>query len=199
MRSQIFAIGISSPSGGGKTAVTLKVSQIMENAVTILWDDYDFDTTHPQSLTEWLKAGANNNDWKTPLLRDDLRKLKAGESILSPVTGKTIRPKKYVIFDSPLGYTHTETAAFIDYMIFIDTPLDVAMARRMLRNLDMNPSDSAISDLKMGATAYLEYGRQAFLEMDKQVKPTCDLILDGCLLVDDLAKEIIVAVKSKFP
>ena len=85
-------------------------------------------------------------------------------------------------------------------MVFIDTPLDIALARRVLRDFSLISSDtssSAIDCLKARLTAYLRYGRQAYLEMNQQVKPNCDLILDGCSSVDDLASEIATIIKAK--
>ena len=199
-KSDIFITGISSPSGGGKTAVAVRVSELLPDAVTISFDDYDFDTVHPASFRRWLEEGANYNEWKSPKLKDDLTKLKAGRAIVSPVDGLTINPRKYVIFDSPLGYAHTETGGLIDLMVFIDTPLDVAMARRLLRDYSsaaVDNSSTNIGRLTAELTAYLDYGRQAYLEMDKQIKPICDLLLDGCSTVDDLAEVVVRAIRTR--
>ena len=199
-KADIFVIGISAVSGGGKTAVAQKVSEILLGAVTIFFDDYDFDTVHPESYPKWLEEGANYNDWKTPKLSADLRKLKAGQPIVSPVDGLTVKPQRYVIFDAPLGYAHAETAVYIDFMVFLDTPLDIAMARRLLRGfsrISVDGSSSAIDSVKAEMTAYLDYGRLAYLEGNEQIKPTCDLILDGCLTVDHLAKAIVEAIRKQ--
>ena len=197
--SDVFIVGISSPSGGGKTAIAKKTSELLEDSVAIHFDDYDFDTVHPESIHVWLERGADFNDWKTPRLRNDLGRLKAGESIVSPVDGKIVQHQRYVVFDSPLGYAHAETAGLIDFMVFIDTPLDVAMARRMLRTFTpARPvhADHAIASVKAELTAYLEYGRRAYLELDRQVKGQCDLVLDGCSSVDDLARQIVDAITA---
>ena len=199
-KSDIFVTGISSPSGGGKTAVAMRVSELLPDAVTIFFDDYEPDTVHPASFRRWLEECANYNDWKSPKLKDDLTKLKAGQSIVSPVDGRTINPRKYVIFDSPLGYAHAETGGLIDLMVFIDTPLDVAMARRLLRDYSstsVDNSSTSIGRLTAELIAYLDYGRQAYLEMDGQIKPTCDLLLDGCSAVDDLAEEVVRAIRAR--
>ena len=199
-KSEIFVTGISSQSGGGKTAVAKRVSELLPDAVTIFFDDYDPDTVHPASIREWLDEGADCNDWKTPKLKDDLTKLKAGQAIVSPVDGLTINPRKYVVFDSPFGYAHAETGGLIDLMVFIDTPLDVAMARRLLRDFSSTSvDDSSINICRLTAEliAYLDYGRKAYLEMDKQIKPICDLLLDGYSAVDDLAEVVVRAIKTR--
>ena len=196
----IFVTGISSPSGGGKTAVAKRVSELLPDAVTLFFDDYEPDTVHPASIRQWLEEGANYNDWKTPKLKDDLTELKAGQAIVSPVDGLTINPRMYVVFDSPFGYAHAETGGLIDLMVFIDTPLDVAMARRLLRDFSSASVDNFgtnIGRLTAELIAYLDYGRQAYLEMDKQIKPICDLLIDGCSAVDDLAEEVVRAKRTR--
>ena len=45
--------------------------------------------------------------------------------------------------------------------------------------------------------ADLKCARDAYREMDKQVKPSCDFILDGLFLVDELAQKIASAVKAR--
>ena len=198
-RSNVFITGISSPSEGGKTTIAQKASELLGNAVVISLDEYDHDTVHPETFRKWLEEGANHNDWKTPRLREDLSKLKAGKSIVSPIDGITIKPNKHIIFDSPLGYAHHETARFIDFMVFIDTPLDIGMARRLVRDYALIPPDSAsraIDSLEAELTAYIDYGRQAYLEMDKQIKPACGLVLDGCSSVDALAQGIVKAITA---
>jgi uridine kinase len=70
-------------------------------------------------------------------------------------------------------------------MVFLDTPLDVAMAHRILRD-----SESSEYRLQDELKSYLDYGRDAYLELDKQVKPTCDLIIDGSTSIDVVASEI---------
>jgi len=195
--SDVIVVGISSPAGGGKTAMAKKTSELLEDSVAIHFDDYDFDTVHPDSYRKWLERGADFNDWKTPRLRHDLSKLKAGETIVSPVDGTIIQPRKYVVFDDPLGYAHAETAGLIDFMVFIEAPLDVAMARRTLRTFKLagpDRADYAIDSVEAELTAYLEYARQAYLELDKQVRPMCDLVLDVHLAVDELARQLVDAI-----
>jgi len=118
-----FVIGISSVSGGGKTAVAKKLTELLQDAVMLCFDDYDDTTIHPEDLHTWLAAGADYNVWKTPGLTRDLQSLTTGNQITSPADGSTIQGAKYVVFDAPLGRAHADTGRFIDLMVFIDTPL----------------------------------------------------------------------------
>ena len=202
--SNIGIVGISSPSGGGKTTVAKRVAQLLPGAITVFFDDYDFDTLHPVNIRSWLEEGANYNDWKPTKLQDDLKKLKAGQAILKTGDGLAIKPKNYVIFDYALGYANRGLAKYIDFMVFIDTPPDVAMARRLLRDLpSISPNApngawaGTLEHVKTELRVYLDYGRRAYLELDRQIKPNCDLVLDGCLSVDDLANQIVENIRAK--
>ena len=186
-----FVVGISGPSGAGKTAVVLRLKDLIPDSVAIFFDEYDEDTVHPESFRDWLVQGADYNAWKTPRLAADLGALKEWKDIQHPLDGRPIPPRKMVIFDAPLGYAHEETGSLIDYMVYVDTPLDVAMARRLLR--DGASSGFSVQD---EMEAYLDYGKQAYLEMDKQVKPNCDLIVDGSASIELVTTRIADAVSE---
>ncbi len=184
-----FVIGISSVSGGGKTAVAMKLAELLQDAVILCFDNYDDTTVHPEDLHAWLTAGADYNVWKTPGLTRDLHSLITGNQITSPVDDSTIPAAKYIVFDAPLGRAHADTGRFIDFMVFIDTPLDIAMARRLLRDIT-SPSgqcaEDSVKSLKANLSSYLNGGRLLYLELENQIKSNCDIVLDGRLTVDGL-------------
>jgi uridine kinase len=197
-----FVVGISSISGGGKTAVAKKLAELVQDAVTLCFDDYDNTTMHPENLRTWLMEGADYNVWKTPVLTNHLLSLTTGNPIISPVDGSRIRPAKYIVFDAPLGRAHSDTGRFIDFMVFINTPLDIAMASKLLRNISSDNEQSAedtIQSLIANLSSYLNGARLLYLEMDRLIKPKCDLILDGCLTVEELATAIYTRVTELPP
>jgi uridine kinase len=191
-----FVIGISAPSGGGKTTVARHLMARLPDAVLLCFDDYDHLTSHPASYAQWLAAGADYNAWQTPQLNTDLRRLRQGEAIVHPLTGEVVPAATTIVFDAPLGRAHDETGGQIDLMVFLDTPLDVAMARRLLRDSNQNeaPFAEIWARLRSELTSYLTFGRAAYLEMDRQVKPGCDLILDGLRPPDELAQQILMQI-----
>lgn len=199
-RGQGFVVGFSSPTGGGKTTVVSKVAEVLGDTVVITFDDYDENNIHPTSYQSWLAQGADCNAWQTPRLAEDLKRLKHNQEITSPVDRKKVLPASYILFDAPLGRAHHETGQYIDLMVYLDTPLDVAMARRILR--DFYGGSSSLSGqkatlLRIELESYLEFSRAAYLELDKQVKPKSDLILDGTLVPDELAIQIVEAMKGQ--
>ncbi|MDA3835789.1 MAG: hypothetical protein PF495_20650 [Spirochaetales bacterium] len=61
-----YVIGISSPSGGGKTAVTNALKEKLVGSTAIYFDEFDDTTTHPGDLIAWVSRGGDYNEWKTP-------------------------------------------------------------------------------------------------------------------------------------
>ena len=188
-----FVIGISSVSGGGKTAVAKKLAELLQDAVTLCFDDYDNTNTHPANLDTWLIEGGDYNAWQTPVLTRDLQALTTGNHVTSPVDGPKVSPAEYIVFDAPLGRAHCDTGRFIDFMVFIDTPLDVAMARRLLRGMAKRAdvgAEAAVKGVEVELTSYLNGARLLYVEFQDKIKRKCDLVLDGCLTVDELAGAI---------
>src|SRR5690606_1325394 len=114
-----FVIAIAAVSGGGKTTIVTKLNETLQNSKSLFFDDYDFDG--PGDIINWVDNGANYDEWNlAPLIRD----LK---SLLN-------EPIDYIVIDFPFAYKHTDTKNLVDIAVFIDTPLDVAMARRIIRD-----------------------------------------------------------------
>ena len=198
----VVTIGISAVSGGGKTAVTERLVEVLEDAVALHFDDYDDTNVHPDDLQRWFATGADYDAYRTPVFTDHLEALKAGKIITYPVGGAQLGPARYVVVDAPLGRAHTDSGRFIDLMVFIDTPLDVALARRLLRDIDP-PSgwsaDEAVRYAKEELTAYLVGARPLYEEFQERMRTTSDVIIDGTLGVDDVAEKIRVETNARFP
>lgn len=198
-----FILCLSSPSGGGKTAVTRRLGQLYPNSVTLYFDAYDDigegANIHPASLAEWQRNGRDYNAWQMPGLLRDLDLLRARQPIRSPVTNAILAPQPMVFLDNALGRANSTLRPYCDFMVYIDTPLDVAMARRIQRDyFGDNPLDaqSTLDQINAMTANYLTWAREAYLAQDRQVKPLCDLVVDGCLPVDVLARKILLAIPT---
>lgn len=196
-----FIVCISSPSGGGKTAVVQRLGQLHPNAVTLYFDEYDDigegANIHPESLRHWRVDGSDYNAWQMPGLIRDLELLKQGQPIQPPATQTILSPQPLVFLDNALGRASPILRPYCDFMVYLDTPLDVAMARRIQRDYfgsNQVEAQTALQQLDAMTTHYLEWAREAYLDQDRQVKPQSDLVLDGCLPVDQLAEQILAAV-----
>lgn len=201
-----FIICVSSPSGGGKTAVVQRLGQLRPDAVTLYFDEYDdIDegaNIHPVSLRQRMRDGLDYNAWQMPGLIRDLALLKQGQTIRSPSNGASIAPQPLVFLDAALGRANLALRPYLDFAVYIDTPLDVAMARRIQRDCfggSGSDPQATLQEIHAMTAAYLDWAREAYLDLERQVKPQCDLVLDGCLAVDQLGQQILAAIQEKIP
>lgn len=98
-------------------------------------------------------------------------------------------PTKYILFDAPLGYCPQATGKYIDFLICVDTPLDVALARRLIRDYHHIPDpQKMIQELQ----EYLSKSRPLFiLSPDEKAS---DLIIDGNLTLEEQEKQVLKAL-----
>lgn len=155
-----YVIAIASVSGGGKTSAVQQLAQHLPNAAAFFFDDYDFEG--PDDPVLWLEQGADCNEWNlTPLLKD--------------LEDVSVGSLDYIILDFPFAYGHEEARKYIDWTVYIDTPLDLALARRLIRDF----SDASVQEIQEDIRFYAQRGRAAYLHMEETVKPDSDLIVDG--------------------
>jgi len=98
---------------------------------------------------------------------------------------------EYIFFDYPFGYMQKQISEFISLSIFIDTPLDTAMARRLLRDC----KNKSVADIMGEAKWYLEKGRKLFLLSNDFQRKDAELIIDGSLPTDDICNLILERAK----
>src|SRR5581483_6178210 len=184
-------IGVSGVSGAGKTAITKKLGTALQ-ATTVFWDEYDAISQAPKDYVEWYKTTRDYNEWKYEALEKVLQMLKSGKSLICPATKRMLIATPYVIFDAPLGYNHKATGKYIDFLVFLDTPLDIALARRLLRDYKGKPiseRDEEHPGVLEDLQHYVEIARPVFLA-SYDIKKNCNLVLDGSLDLDNQVKTV---------
>lgn len=167
-------ITIAAVSGGGKTTITEGLAYELKNSKALYFDSYNFDNC-PVDICKWIDDGANYDEWVlTPLMNDIQRSIQ--DSSLD-----------YIIVDYPFAYVNREIGKFIDITIFIDTPLDIAMARRILRDF----KEDTMSEIHNNLKHYMTHARKAYLEAIHTVKPNSDIVFDGSLSISEIIDQII--------
>ena len=165
------------------------------------WDDYDDlivdPNQSPQDYIEWFNRSGHYDEWRADSLESTLKSLKDGKETVCPVTKKRLIPSEFVIFDTGLGYHHHQTGQYIDFLFFLDTPLDICLCRRMVR--DFSPDGVVPSALEVldSISFYLEKSRPLFLlpYEDKRY----DMALDGARSTEVLMDEVVENLKRIFP
>jgi uridine kinase len=174
-----FIIAISAVSGGGKTTAIQLLNKQLANSTALFFDKYDFEG--PDNLIEWARRGGNYNEWKLqPLISD-----------LTMILDNKEQHFEYILLDYPFAYLNNEMKAYIDLAIFIDTPLDAAMARRILRN-----QNTTTKEIRIDMETYLTGAREAYVAMLNTVKPNSDVVINGLLEKEILVGEIKKSIKK---
>ena len=114
-----FIFSVNALAGGGKTTTTKELQKQLPNAKALYFDDRNYDSDSGiYDIVEWMNNGADVNLWDLRRLADDIDKL------------ITENPD-FIILDYPFGYNHNLIGPYLDCTVFIDTPLDINLARRI--------------------------------------------------------------------
>ena len=144
--SDIMVIGIAGGTGSGKTTITRRLTERFGGDVSVIHHDNYYKAHHDLPYEERALLNYDHPDaFDTDLLIEDLRKLRAGETVYCPVydysihdrTEKTqeIRPTKVIIVEGILIYENRELCDQMDIKIYVDTDADVRILRRILRDV----------------------------------------------------------------
>ena len=167
-------IAIASITAGGKTTVVNAIKDRLPRTTSLHFDDYSFDG-EVDDFTKWVsKHEEYYNVWDLSPLKADVERItNSGEY-------------DYLLLDYPFAYCHKELSKYIDCAIFIDTPLDIAMVRRVLRDM----KDASAEEIREDMEMYLKYARAAYVQMLKDVLPSSDHIIDGTKGLEEIVEEI---------
>ncbi|MCL1786859.1 MAG: hypothetical protein FWG38_02630, partial [Defluviitaleaceae bacterium] len=152
------------------------------------FDDFPGDLLG-RDYCEWSEAGANCNEWDLGAMIEAVQSL-----VASPVG--------FIIVDQPFGAAHDLLKAWVDFFVWIDTPPDVALARRILRDFTRRDTQRRplAGDLVENISAHLDFylsrHRDTYLTHIATVKPTVDLVVDGEKSPAAIAREIINGVQA---
>jgi uridine kinase len=183
------AISVAAPPGGGKTTLSRMISAKLHGAPILHYDDYEQLTRRgPAEIESWLDRGARLDEIPVPGFAEKLADLKASGA-------------PFVVVDGPLGRAHPPTAAAIDFLIFIDTPLDIALARivRVQARLAARaPNPGTARDFAVWLEGYLDnytrFMRRSYAVQRTIVMPQADLVLDGTFTPERLAELAMLAI-----
>ena len=113
-----------------------------------------------------------------------------------------IKIARFIVMEEPFGRERAKMNELIDFVACITLPLEVALARRLLRDvewcLNERSSDYLAAYIKKYLTGYLsDTTREMYLEVNARVLKNCDLVLNSVISSDELANEMVVAIKTR--
>ena len=172
-------IAIAAVTAGGKTSAVKSLVEKIPNATSLHFDDYSFEG-EVEDFYQWVKAGADDNVWNLTPLKNDIDKLISSNKY------------DYLFLDYPFAYKNDMIKDYLDCAIFIDTPLDIALARRVLRDMKESSSEEILCEMEN----YIKYERVAYLQMLKDILPSSDYVIDGSKDLETIVDEIIDIVQK---
>ncbi len=193
--SKVIAI-CGSASGVGKSTLVERLGELISNSVTLYFDAYHETTVYPPNVYEDLAAGkeVDVREIESPLFYKDLQLLSQGKAIKDPWNRK-LKPANYIILEEPFGKLRTGMNDIIDFVACIELPQDIALARRLLRNLryDFNhlTIEGRFECIESFLEEHLRGGRISYIKLFEAVSSDCDLFLNGLLSTDEMAHEVI--------
>lgn len=197
MSGPAFLVAVAGPPGSGKTSLAEALSRQLGGAPILSYDAYERITAWPPDrVADWLRRGAPLAEVPLPGLATDLAALKRGESVPDRARGGSLRlPRgepRVALFDTLLGRAHAGTGCHIDYLIWLDVPFDVALARKLrsftaeaLRDPRAGPPLLTSLDAYLGR--YEDLLRPTYAIQRQRVRPGADLVLPAAPLADLLA------------
>ncbi|MBL4682692.1 MAG: uridine kinase [Pseudomonadales bacterium] len=146
MKNNTIIIGIAGASGSGKSLISSNLlKDFGPNEVTVLRED-----NYYKELMNMPMAVRNQMNFDHPdaldhdTLRIHLETLQAGEKIDVPQYDYTthsrkpgtitVAPHKIIVLDGILILTDPSLRSLLDIKIFVDTPLDICLLRRIQRD-----------------------------------------------------------------
>ena len=155
-------IAIGAVTSGGKTTLVNAIKDKLTRTASLHFDDYSFDG-EVNDFYKWVSDGANYNVWDLSPLKADIEKIINSDRY------------DYLLLDYPFAYQNKMIKDYLDCCIFIDTPLDIALARKVLRDM----KESSADDIRYEMDVYLKYARIAYVQMLQDILPISDYVIDG--------------------
>lgn len=177
-------IAISAPPGGGKSTIAAALAERL-GAALVEYDAYDTLTERsPEEISRWLAAGGAYDDVDVTDLAADLATLRDGGIIRDRRTGEELAARALIVLETPFGRAHPAIAPLIETALFLDTPPDVALARKVREFVAQNLADPGpgghkrfLGWLERYLQNYEAVTRPAIAIQRQRVLPLADLVI----------------------
>ncbi len=175
-------VAVSGASGAGKTTIVKQLANEFD-CPFLLFDDYTDKSTYPQNMKNWLINGANVSLIKTPKFVTSLEDLISKNS------------SRYIFIEEPFGKERDSMSSLIDYVVLLDQPMELCLARIIRRHTE-NPSEDSINSISNYLNKYVDYFRAIYVDAVNQVRKNSDLIFQDVASIKDTTIHISNWLKS---
>lgn len=143
-----YVVGVAGGTGSGKTTVAERIVEALPpDKVCILQHDNYYRDRLDLTYEERCQLNFDHPDsLETELLVEHLGRLRAGEPIAMPVYDfkthrrsqqtVTIEPRPVIVVEGILVFVDERLRELVDLKLFVDTPADIRVFRRIRRDLE---------------------------------------------------------------
>jgi len=179
-----YVVGVAGGTGSGKTTVSRSIVEALpSDAVCIIQHDNYYLDRQDLSYEERSLLNFDHPDsLETDLLIEHLRRLRSGEAVDVPVYDFAthrraeeilhIEPRPVIVVEGILVFVERALREHLDLKLFVDTPADIRVFRRIRRDLEQRGRDFASVREQYYATV-----RPMHLQFVEPSKAYADLII----------------------
>lgn len=183
-----FVLCMAAWVGGGKTTVVEGLLKHLSNARAVYFDSYPMDFLK-QDYYQWSMRGNDYNEWHFEPIAADLEVM-LQEDI------------DFILLEFPMGRANKLIAQYIDLAVYLDVPMDVLLARRVIRDYcnrspEKRKLDNPLQSLEGYLADYLTRLRVTVENYAEVVRPTADCIINGYQPVESIIAEILDRVEKE--
>ncbi|MSP53145.1 MAG: uridine kinase [Gammaproteobacteria bacterium] len=184
MQTKTIIIGISGPSGSGKSLLANTIiNELGSDQVVVISEDAYYKDRPYLSLEERAKMNYDHPDaFDHDLLCQHLQQLQNGQTVHVPIYDhsqhlrsahtKNVGQHAIIVIEGILLFTDQKLRDLFDMSIFMDSPLDICLIRRLSR--DINERGRT---LECVLTQYQDTVRPMYLQFIEPSKRYADIIV----------------------
>ncbi|WP_415883384.1 hypothetical protein [Neptuniibacter sp. QD34_54] len=185
-----FVIAVAGAPGSGKTSLTLALAKLLD-ADTLFYDDYQQATNQSMAeILQWMKQGSDYNNLNIPGF---------AEAIVAQIQ---TTHKRFLLIETPLGRHHHASGRYIDCLVWLDTPLDISLARNIKafsNEFKKAPSDyvQQLDWLANYLEGYIQDIRATLVIQQERLAKDADINIDGTLPLGKITQQIHQAISQE--
>jgi uridine kinase len=188
-------IALCGVSCAGKSSLVQKTAELLGEAACLHFDDYKSVSDYPADLAAWVASGADPDEWRTPAFATALQALRRGEAVTLPEEKGIVEPRPYLVVEEPFGRARQEVAPNLDFVVYLDAPLDIAMIRKIRRDAARFAQEVQGADVLRWIHDFCAFYldgplRDVYRAACERARAGADLVLDATRPLDELAREL---------
>ncbi len=179
-------IALSGPPGAGKTTMGRWLTDHL-GATRVNYDDYEQMTRRTEAeIADWLGRGAPIAEIPAPGLADAVA---------------TARRSNIVVYETPLGKAWAPTREMISLSIWIETPLDLALSRKLqIMARAWEDKGGPVAPCTQWFTghlrAYEEIIRPSLLVQIERVRSQADVVVHNDQGIENTRRQILDTISA---